>query len=71
MKDWNNRATRTALHYFNKGKALLSQLHERNYALHEPFTNLAKEYGFEKAVDRYVAWIDNLVGIKPSTAEKK
>jgi hypothetical protein len=33
--------------------------------------NLAKEYGFEKAVDRYVAWIDNLVGIKPSTAEKK
>ena len=33
--------------------------------------NLAKEYGFEKAVDRYVAWVDNLIGIKPSTAEKK
>jgi len=33
--------------------------------------NLAKEYGFEKAVDRYIAWVDNLVGIKPSTGEKK
>ena len=33
--------------------------------------NLAQEYGFEKVVDRYIRWVDNLVGIKPSTAEKK
>lgn len=33
--------------------------------------NLAKEYGFEKAVDKYISWVDNLIGVKPSTAEKK
>lgn len=33
--------------------------------------NLAKEYGFEKTLDKYILWVDNLIGVKPSTAEKK